>query len=271
MQIAYTAYKAKNYSLAIKQYLEAIKLNPDSVKSYTWIAKCYLVQAEYDAAAQAINKALQIDDRDLDARVVANTLAQKMFALAQKKMMTKRYHEAIASFRRILEIKPNSTLSWIGIGEAYRQLGMEGEARAAWREALKYDPENRQLHGLLKTGYYVEKDAKPEPNNLVAISEKAALPPMLADDSLAIVKNEKTNKGTKIESAIKSVVALTKSLGTQIAEKGWQIKKQGNRLIASYVCEQSGGQVESFDWLVDVDTRRAAPSNDNARLLMSRW
>jgi hypothetical protein len=85
------------------------------------------------------------------------------------------------------------------------------------------------------------------------------------------VLDQKTSKGTRLESAIKSVVALTKSLGTPVVVKGWQIRKKGEKSIVKYVCEQSGGALETFDWLVDVDTRQVLPGNDNARLLMSRW
>ena len=88
---------------------------------------------------------------------------------------------------------------------------------------------------------------------------------------MSIIKKEKTNKGTKIDSAIKSVVALTKSLGTPIVEKGWHVRKRGDKVLISYMCQQKGGADESFDWLVDVDTRRVVAYNDNARLLMSRW
>ena len=95
--------------------------------------------------------------------------------------------------------------------------------------------------------------------------------PLIADDSLQIVQAGKTDKGTRIDSAIRSVVALTKSLGTPIAEKGWAIKKRGEKVVVSYLCQQGSGALESFDWLVDVDTRRVIPSNSNARLLMSRW
>jgi hypothetical protein len=64
---------------------------------------------------------------------------------------------------------------------------------------------------------------------------------------------------------------MTKSLGTPIVEKGWQVRRRGEKFLVSFLCVQSGGALDSFDWLVDVDTRQVQPHNDNARLLMSRW
>jgi hypothetical protein len=93
----------------------------------------------------------------------------------------------------------------------------------------------------------------------------------LADDSLVIVKNTKTNKGTKIESALRSVITLTKSLGTPVVEKGWNIQNKVDGAIVVFICEQGSGAQESFEWKVDVDSKHVSACNENARLLMARW
>lgn len=269
-QAGYAAYKLKNYPEAVKNYKQTVAVSPAFVKGYVWLAKSYMAQGDLDRASVAVQKALRMDSRDMDARMVANVLAQKFFLTAQKEFSSKRYNGAIAAYRKVVEVKPNSVLSWKGIGESYRLLGMDAEARNAWREALKYEPENQELHALLGTGY--SGSAAPAGNALVLeAAGKETVAPLLADDSIAIVRGEKTHKGTKIESAIRSVVTLTKSLGTGVQEKGWSVQKKGDKLVASYVCEQKGGVIESFDWQVDVDTHRVLPSNDNARILMSRW
>lgn len=266
-RLGYEAYKAKNYTSAVKFYRNAVAVDPEFVKGYVWLAKSYAAQEDLDSASEAIRRAMRLDEQDIDSRVVAASLAQRCFSLAHDNFKSGREHEAVAAYRKALDLKPTSVLSWIEMGECFRRLGLESEARSAWREALKYDPENKELHALLQTTYRPEVASK--------LSEEAqagiGVSHLIADDSLAIVREQKTNKGTKIEAAIKSVVALTKSLGTPIAEKGWQIRKRGEKLLVSYLCEQSGGALESFDWLVDVDTRQALPHNENARLLMSRW
>lgn len=258
------AYALKNYAAAAKFYQNAVAIDPGYVKGYLWLAKCYFAQGDLDGAAEAILQATRLDGRDMESRVMAGTLAHQFYLSANKKMSGGHWHEAIAGYRRALDLKADSVAAWLEMGQCYRRLGIESEARDSWKLGLKADPDNRQLRGLLGS-------------ELVAGEQKAVaggtknISSLVADDSIAIIKNEKTGKGTPIESAIKSVITLTKSLGTPIAEKGWQIKRNGEKILVSYLCEQSGGVLESFDWLVDVDTRRVTPRNENARVLMSRW
>lgn len=257
------AYLAKDYNKAISFFLDSLTVDPSFVKGQIWLSKSYLAKKELEPAATAIKKALQLDERDLDARVTANVLAQEYFSLGNKKFSQGRYHEAVSAFREVVALKNNSVSAWVKLGESFDRLKMKNEARESWREGLRYDPENRQLLALLKQ----EDPVRPARERMA----EEPVPELLVDDSLKIVKNEKTIKGTKIEAALQSVVSLTKSLGTPIVERGWQAKKRGNRLVVSYVCEQSSGGLETFDWLVDVDTKQVTPGNENARLLMSRW
>jgi tetratricopeptide (TPR) repeat protein len=263
------AYGAKNYAAAARFYQNAVGIDPAYVKGYVGLAKCYLVQGDLERASDSILQAMRLDERDMDSRVVAEQVSQQFYAAAGKKMNGGHLHEAIAGYRKALDLKANSLSAWLEMGRCYRRLGLETEARDSWKMGLKADPDNRDLRALLGLGLATASDKQS--------ADKAAARPqknvaaLVADDSLAIIKKEKTNKGTQIESAIKSVVALTKSLGTPIAEKGWQIRRSGQKFLVSYLCEQSGGALESFDWLVDVDTRHVAAHNENARVLMSRW
>ena len=258
--MGFRAYQAKKYSAAVKYYRDAVTINPQLIKGYLWLAKSYSADGDLVSAAEAIKQALQLNPRDINSRVVANALAKRFLSQANLRYRAKRYHEAVASYREALALDPNSTKAWVDLGESLLKLGLNSEARDAWREGLRFDPQNSQLLAALKIKGV-------DPNSLAV----GPVPSMVADDSLRIVKDEKTSKGTRIEAAIKSVISLTKSVGTPIAEKGWKIKRQGEKFLVSYLCEQSGGGLESFDWMVDIDTKRVAPHNDNARLLMSRW
>ena len=253
----YGAYKAKDYKAAVKFYLNAVAVNPNFVKGFFWSAKSYLALGELDLAAAAVAQAVRLDDRDVNNRVLADIVARRYYNSAHEKMRQGRFNEAAAGFRKALDLKPNSLTARLEMGQAFRQLGLEREAQEAWREALRYDPDNTEIRGLLGSEIITAS----------ANNAKSGI----ADESLELLKTERTSKGTRIESALKSVVSLTKSLGTPIAEKGWQVKKQGAKFLVSYLCEQSGGALESFDWLVDVDTRQVQPRNENARVLMSRW
>lgn len=264
-----TAFQAKDFANAVKYFKNAVSVDPGFAKGYLALAKSLAALGEIDAASSAVRKALQLDERDIESRVAASSIAQKFFNLGHEKFKAKRYHEALAAFQKTIELKRSSILSWIEMGESYRQLGLEAEAKNTWKNALGQDPENAALRALLgsETRLAVVSNIKKNSSS----GEKNQVPPLVADDSLQIIKAGKTSKGTKIEAAIKAVVALTKSLGTPVVEKGWQVSKQGEKFVVSYLCEQGSGAHESFEWLVDIDTRQVLTHNENARLLMSRW
>ncbi len=234
----YAAYREKNFPAARRYYQNAVAVDPGFVKGHVWLAKTYMSTGDLDAASAAAGRALRLDDRSLDARLVANELAYKYYSLARKKFASSRYREAEMYSHKAQELKP------VAVANAPLETAQQPKPAAA-----------------VKLPFF-EIAAQPGP---------AVVAPMVADDSLQILKQEKTTKGTRIETAVQSVVSMTRSLGTPIVEKGWQVKKLGGKFLVSYLCEQSGGALESFDWLVDVDTRQVLPNNDNARLLMGRW
>lgn len=267
----YGAYLAGSFETAVKYYKYSVTVDPDFVKGYFWLAKSYYKQGKLDAAYGMIVKAMDLDNRNMDCKAFAGILAQDYFELAHQKFRAGRFNEAIAVYQKILDLKPSSVLSWIEIGESYAKVGFPDEARSAWREALKYDPGNKDVYALLGINT-AEMGVAAQPAKEESLAKNmGGLPPALADDSLSIVKEGKTGKGTKIETAIRSVVTLTKSLGTPVVEKGWQVSGKKKNFLVRYLCEQGSGVMETFEWLVDVDTRRVSANNDNARLLMSRW
>jgi tetratricopeptide (TPR) repeat protein len=264
----YEAYLNEDDKLAISCFKNVLAVDPENAKARFWLAKVYLRQGNLDAAAKMVSESAKLDDRSLETKVLANVIAQQYYTVAHAKFQARRYNEAIAAYKQVLEQKPTSLISWIELGESYKQLGLYAEARSSWKEGIKYFPENRELYAQLQIEYpelgLVEPPSQPQ-------TAVAAVPALVADDSLALVKAGQTKKGTPIERAIKSVVAMTKSLGTPIVEKGWEIKKQGEGYAVRYVCEQGSGALEAFEWLVNVDTKRVAASNENAQLLMDRW
>ncbi|OGC35417.1 hypothetical protein A2311_06095 [candidate division WOR-1 bacterium RIFOXYB2_FULL_48_7] len=264
----YEAYATRNYHEALSLYKKALEINDNLTKAYYWRAKTFLAQDNLEAAAEEIQKALKTDNSNLDSRMLADTLAQKFYSGGHDKFRAGRFREAIANFNKAIDLNKFLTQAWIEKGDSYWRLGMEKQAKNTWREALKVEPENNQIRSLLGL------EQLPALSRVAAtksLAEKINLAPTLINDSLKIVRDEKTAKGTKIESALRSVVALTKSLGTPVSERGWQVRKRGNKTLVSFMCEQKGGLPESFDWLVDVDTKQVIPNNENARLLMSRW
>ncbi len=273
-ELGYEAYLSEEYAAAVEHYKDCVAINPEFVKGHFWLAKSYYRLDNLDGSYRAIKEAMRLDERDIDSKVFANNLAHKFFASAHRKFKAGRHHEAIADYQKVLELKPSSVASWIEMGQSYAKLGFPVEARLAWREALKVNPENKHVYALLKIKFdpnaLASVPQSPEDVNKLA-KPAEEIPPLIADDSLKILKGHKTGKGTKIEAALKSVLTLTKSLGTPVIEKGWEIKKKGEKFLVAYVCEQGKGILETFEWQVDVDSKRVTASNANARLLMTRW
>jgi len=273
-QLGYQSYKTGNYKAAAQYYKKTVAIDPGFVKGRMWLAKSYYKMGSLDAAHDAVLAALSIDDNDMPSRLFAQTLARDYYKIANAKFSQGRYNEAIAAYQRVLNLKPQSYASWIELGKSYEKLGFYQEARSAWKEALKANPEDASVYALLKIEYNPKAAsavAAAKTINLAMSPVSQGLPPALADDSLAVVKAKKTKKGSSIETALKSVIALTKSLGTPVAEKGWEVKKQGKSFLVAYLVEQGAGVMEAFEWMVDVDTKSVSAHNENARVLMSRW
>lgn len=275
-QLGSEAFQNKNYLSAIEYLKDTIAINPEFVKGYTWLARSYIKNGDNEAAYRTIKEAMRLDDRDVECKVVADSLAQIYHRAAHLRFKSKRYNEAVAAYQKAVDLRPNFALSWIELGKSYESLGFAEEAKSAWREALKMDPGDKEIYALLGIGKgetAVAQAPAPAPaRSKVAAAGPVKVSPTVAKiDPLAMVKDEKTKKGTKIASAIRSVVALTKSLGTPVAEKGWQIKKQGEKYLVRYLCEQGKGAIEAFEWVVDVSSRRVSANNSNAELLMDRW
>jgi tetratricopeptide (TPR) repeat protein len=287
--MGYEAYHKKDYRTAIKYYKNAVAIEPGFVKGHLWLAKCYFRTGQLEAAYRSIMEAIRLDERDIDCRVFADNLALKYYGVASAKLKSGRYNEAVAIYQKVLALKPTSAGSWIELGKCYAELGMKRDARSAWREALGIDPENKEVYALLKMRYdsrnvaSVSKEpapvdkkqarAKPAKPKIEKVAARPVrkLPAFVADDSIGIVKKASTGKGTRVESALSSVVSMTRSLGTPVIEKGWQTRKQGEDYMVRFLCEQGEGMLEIFEWHVNIDSKRVQASNANARLLMDRW
>lgn len=274
-QRGYQAYQAGNFSQAVKFYQQSVAAEPTLVKGHLWLAKSYAKTQEMDNAYRSAMEAMRLDDRDMSCKLFAQSLASVIYDDAHEKFSQARFNEAIEGFQKVLALKPTSYATWIELGQSYDQLGFAQEARWAWREALKLNPQDRQVYALLKINnnadVFTNRPMDRQEKVVVASKPVTDIPSGLADDSLSIVKYEKTKKGTKIESAIRSVLTLTKSLGTPVVEKGWRVKKDGKNYVVSYLVEQGSGALEAFEWQVDVDTKHVVACNENAKVLMTRW
>ncbi|OGC04234.1 hypothetical protein A2276_06500 [candidate division WOR-1 bacterium RIFOXYA12_FULL_43_27] len=267
---AYQAFTEGDYDRAIVYYSEVVILDPNDADAYYWLAKAYQQVGEEQEVIKALKTALAIDPQHSGANWMAGRVAKDDFSKGIALLRMKKYQEAAEAIENASSLRPGSISYWMQLGKIYGLLGDTDAASEAWKQVLLIDPDNQQAHALLKTDYYrmIAKEEPIEPAAPKIAAETAS------SQYVNMVKQSRTEKGTLVGSALKSVVSMAKSLGTKIDEEGWKASWTGNSFLVTYACRQERlGKTESelFSFKVDPDSRRVEPYNKNARLLVSRW
>jgi tetratricopeptide (TPR) repeat protein/photosystem II stability/assembly factor-like uncharacterized protein len=137
------------YEKAIESYQEALAVDPGNLQAQVNIAAVYLQQENYVSAVEEYQKALAVDDEDVAARA---GLCEAHLALGDLSLDRGRIKEAIRSFEEVLAINAEHTearqrMADIQRGRAEQAVAEKkyDEAIAAYKEALKYTPEDDSL------------------------------------------------------------------------------------------------------------------------------
>lgn len=118
-----------DYQNAIKAFQRAIELRPNYVDAHHNVGVTYLQMKDFDNAIVWFEKALAIHP-------IAQTYNDLGVAYYYKGDLEK----AEESFRKAIELDPNSGAPYHSLGILYYTQGMVEEARQAWRKALELDP-----------------------------------------------------------------------------------------------------------------------------------
>jgi len=114
----------RDWATAELAFRHAIQLNPGSSLAHTWYAVSLTAMGRSDEAIALVRQAQQIDPPLV---VLHHTAWVHYYA--------RRYDEAIAYSREVLEMEPNYPLCAIWLGLAYTEKGMHGEAVTALQKA----------------------------------------------------------------------------------------------------------------------------------------
>ena len=76
------AYQRKNFSAAANYFSNSVKVDPGFCQGTALAGEERAGPGNNDAANEAIKQALRLDERDIDSRVVANTLARRYYRAA---------------------------------------------------------------------------------------------------------------------------------------------------------------------------------------------
>jgi serine/threonine-protein kinase len=114
-----------NWSIAEKEFKQAIKINPNYATAHLWYGEYLVVLGRFDEALAEIKRAHQLDPLSLVVNI----------ALGDVFYYTRRYDEAIEQYGKTLEIDSNFAFAYSYLGSAYLQKGMYAEAIAKLEKA----------------------------------------------------------------------------------------------------------------------------------------
>lgn len=280
-QQGYTYFERGDFKKAAFYYSKALMVDPSFHKARYWLAKSYYRNGDEFLATQELLALLKADPGNSNVQVLATKLAQNYFDRAHRHFSAGRYQQAVIQYQKVVELKPSFITAQIELGQCFKKLGFDAKAREVWIAAFTFDPENAEIRALLNVGQTEVAELIEESTTLAQEEPLHEIPPLkvvlFEADSIKVVKNSITSKGTKVFAALSEVLNLTKSYGTLVREKGWQVRPSGDEYLVTFVCEQdrsgSGKSFveEYFSWRVDQATQKIVPHNKNAKLLMSSW
>lgn len=200
----------QQYANAIKEYQQAVSINPDFAPSYNMLGYSYRFNEQLDQAEQAFRKYIQLIPND----------PNPYDSYAELLMRMGRYDESIDNYRKALKQDTHFTGSYLGIATNFNFKGEHEKAREELQglyDVARNDGERRTaLLGM--TISYLD-----EGNSQKALEEQ--------DKMLALAK--KMNDPT-------SVTADLNTIGTILLENGHAQEAQAKFDEAAKATEDSG-------------------------------
>ena len=171
------AYRdAKMHTEAIAEFRKAIDLDPDFIAAHTSLGEVYLETRRLNDAETAANAALRIDATSQPARQLLDDIKQVRSTQSPQPTVTSsnvadvkrhyergeaflnngQYNEAAAAFKRAIKADPNFADAHYNLGVAYLEMGALDDAKTAAEEASKLKADPQLIHELLTAIKHVE-------------------------------------------------------------------------------------------------------------------
>jgi cellulose synthase operon protein C len=166
----------ENPTAAAEAANKALEIDPTLIDAHLTLAQLDLDNARFDPARERIDKALKVNDSDLDARALLAAIgyvrtgrpafdaeAKRVLAInpafgevyrvaADLSARNYRFDEAVALSREAVSLDPSNTRAFADLGLQLMRTGNESEARKALERAFKdngFDPVTMNLLNLL--------------------------------------------------------------------------------------------------------------------------
>ena len=140
----------KNVETAINYFEQALKKDPGFALAYAGVSDASLVMYLEKKDNFWSQKALAAAQQ---AERLNDNLPEVHFALGRIYNASGKNAEAIAEFKHVLELAPNSDDGYRGLGRAYRALGRKEQSIQAYRKAVQINPYYWFNYNCLGTAY----------------------------------------------------------------------------------------------------------------------
>lgn len=136
-------YKQNNFEEAIRNYKEAISINPSIYNYYLRLGISYYYLKDYDSAYNAINASLKLAANEYAFMWIGKVLDKKGL-----------YNESEAYFLKAIDIKPSSSLFRTELGWHYYELGNYTAAQNQFEIAQLFNNKFSSAYNGLGWSYY---------------------------------------------------------------------------------------------------------------------
>jgi len=128
-----SAYRlAKDYKLAMEEFREAIKLDPQNIETYSILAVTYADIGKIDEAKKILQEALKISPNE--SKIYIN--------LANAFRVCKDYNTAIDLLNQAVELAPDNPQCYLKLGAIYGEIKDYQKAIKAFKKAVELDRNN---------------------------------------------------------------------------------------------------------------------------------
>ncbi len=137
------AYESGNFEEAAKAFEISLELVPGRGSTCLWLGRSYVEQGKYDHAISCCLQALKfLEPREID------TVAMVYCVMSRAYIDMEHYEQAVQAAEKAASLRPQDAKAYINLGAAYYFLKRFGEAREAFDQVLRLDPQNEHARSM---------------------------------------------------------------------------------------------------------------------------